>query len=544
MLCLLLTVIMCTSLFNGFVFKTEAIAAEDGLVVHLKFDGDLSDSSGNSNDAKCEYGKITYEEGIHGQSAIFNGKSYIEIPDNDTLDVKNMTISLWAYKNTPMNAYERVPYVYKEKDEDFYIVPYKLYEFGDNLPILDLHEFDTELDQFSIRGASIDLRKWHLLTVTFDGKEARIYENGELLKKQNSSGSIGASLGDLYIGFDEWGDLCFKGNMDDLRIYNRALSASEVAGLYNDGLEESPKLLTHKKGLVAYYKFNGNYKDASKSGNDAELTAGKVTFVDGKNGKGAKFKKGTYLEVPDNTNLDFDEGFTMTGWVKTTNNEDIMAILNKPGVSTSPYSEDFNFRIKMSHYYYDFDYVPFGFQTGEEESRYSMEKSTKNKWVHLGVTFDTKEIRWYYNGKMVKKEKVPDNYEKDMAHGLGDLMIGSDGKLHFVGTMDELKLYNYALSAKKIKEDYNEVDSLSISKANQTKIKSMKKNGTVTLAVSRKYIETGKTSKLKKDITFKTSNKKVFTVSKTGVIKGVKKGSATLTITHGGVSKTYKVTVK
>lgn len=544
MLCLLLTVLMCTSLFNGLVFKTEAIAAEDGLVVHLKFDGDLTDSSGNGNNAKCEYGNITYEEGIHGQSAVFNGKSYVEIPDSDTLDVKNMTISLWAYKNTPMNTQERVPYVYKEKDQDFYIVPYKLYEFGDNLPILDLHEFDTELDQFSIRGASIDLRKWHLLTATFDGREARIYENGELLKKQDCTGSIGASLGDLYIGFDEWGDLCFKGNMDDLKIYNRALSASEITGLYNDGLEESPELLTQKNGLVAHYKFNGNYKDASNNDNDAELAAGKVTFVNGKNGKAAKFKKGTYLEVPDSTSLDFDEGFTMTGWVKTTNDEDIMAILNKPGVSTSPYSDDLNFSIKMMHDFYDFYYVPFGFQTGEEGSRYSMEKSTKNKWVHVGVTFDTKEIRWYYNGKLVKKEKLPDNYEKNMAHGLGELMIGSDGDLHFVGTLDEMKLYNYALSAKEIKADYKEVDSLSISKTNQTKIKALKKNGTVALAVSRKYIETGKTSKLKKDITFKTSNKKVFSVSKTGVIKGIKKGSAKLTITHGGVSKTYTVTVK
>lgn len=543
-LSLLMAFVMCLSLFNGFVFETEAMAAEDGLVVHLKFDNDLADSSGNGNNATCEYGKIIYEDGIHGKSAVFNGKSYIEIPDNDSLDVSNITISLWVYKNTPMNAFEKVPYVYKQRDEDFYETPYNLFDFGDNTPILRLHEYDSELDQFSMSGVPIDLRKWHLLTATFNGKEARIYENGKLLKKQNCTGAIGASLGDLYIGLDEWGDLCFKGNMDDLRIYNRALSAKEVESLYDKGLDESPELLTQKDSLIAHYRFNGDYKDASGFGNDAELAAGKVTFVEGKNGKAAKFKKGTYLEVPDNTSLDFDEGFTMTGWINTSNDSDMMAVLNRPGVSTSPYSESLNYRILMMHDYYDFYYVPFDYQTDEEGSRYVMDKTTKNKWVHLGVTFDTKEIRWYINGKLVKKEEVPDYYENNMAHGLGDLMIGSDGKLHFVGTMDELKLYNYSLSAKEIKEDYNEVDSLSISKANQDKIKSMKKGNTVTLVTSRKYIETGKTSKLKSGVTYKTSNKKIFTVTSKGVIKAVKKGSATLTITHGGISKTYKVTVK
>lgn len=543
-LSMLMAVVMFASLFSGNVFKAEAYAAEDGLVVHLEFDDDLSDSSGNGNDAKCEYGKITFEEGIHGKSAVFNGKTYIEIPDSDTLDVKNLTISLWAYKDTPMYSHEKVPYVYKEKDEDFYIIPYNLYEYGDNLPILTLHEFDTELDQFRMESGSIDIKKWHLLTATFDGKEARIYENGVLLKKQDCAGSIGASLGELYIGLDEFGDLYYEGKMDDLRIYNRAISADEVVSLYDKGFEESPQLLTQKNGLVAHYKFNGNYKDASGNGNNAEVAAGKISFVSGKNGKAAKFAKGTYLEVPSNTSLDFDEGFTMTGWMKTPNDEDIMAILNRPGVSTSSYTDDLNYRINMAYDYFDFLYVPFDFQTGEEASTFISEKSMKNKWVHLGITFNTKEVRWYINGKLVKKEKISSFYENDMAHGYGDLMIGADGKYFFEGTMDELKLYNYALTAAEVKEDYKEVDSLSITKNNQKKIKALKKKATLTVTTSRKYIDTGKTTKLTKGVTYKSSNKKVFTVTSKGKIKGIRKGTAKLTITNGAISKTYNVTVK
>ncbi|TAH64999.1 MAG: hypothetical protein EWM47_11650 [Anaerolineaceae bacterium] len=543
-LSLLMALVMCVSLFNGLLFKNEAVAAEDGLVVHLKFDDDLTDSSGTGNNATCEYGKITYEDGIHGKSAVFNGKTYIEIPDSDSLDLQQLTISLWVYKVTPLKDYERMPYVYKEKDDDHWSVPYLLYEHGNNLPILYLHEDDSELSQFRLDSAPIDIRKWHLLTATFDGSEARIYENGELLKKKDVSGSPWATLGDLYIGLDEYGDEYFKGNMDDLRIYNRALSAKEVLALYDAGLKESPELLTQKNAMVAHYKFNGNYKDSSDFGNDAELAAGKISFVEGKNGKAAQFKKGTYLEVPDNISLDFDQGFSMTGWINTTDDDNIMSILNKPGASTTDYSDQLTYRINMEHDYIVFDYVPFDEQTWNFGYSYNLENSIKNKWAHFGITFDTKEVRFYLNGKMVKKDKISDYNGNDMAHGLGDLMIGSDGEYFFVGTMDELKLYNYTLSAKQVEADYKEVDSLSISKDNQTKIKALKKNSTVTLAVSRNYIDTGKTTKLTKGITYKSSNKKIFTVSSKGVIKGIKKGTATLTISHGAISKTYKVTVK
>jgi uncharacterized protein YjdB len=145
---------------------------------------------------------------------------------------------------------------------------------------------------------------------------------------------------------------------------------------------------------------------------------------------------------------------------------------------------------------------------------------------------------------MVQKEEIPDYNGSSIAHSSGNLTIGTDGVNFFEGAVDELKLYNYTLSADAVAEDYGKVDSLIISSANQKSIKEMKAKGTVTLEVSRKYIETGKSSKLTSGVTYKTSNKKVFTVSKTGVITAVKKGTANLTISHGAISQTYKVTVK
>ncbi len=540
---LFMVIAMIVTLFAELSVKTKTAKADDRLVLHLKFDGDLTDSSGRNNNAECTYGNITFEEGIFGKSALFNGKSYLEILDNDSLDLNNFTISLWAYKTKNMIS-DDVPYVYKEEDENCWASPYKLYEYHDNKPTTYLHDTtdDTEMDQFEIDGKPVDIRKWFFLTVTYNGSEVRMYEDGVLTKKRSVTGAPANTMGNLYIGMND-GDSFFNGYMDDLRIYDKGLSAQEVSTLYKEGLDKSPHLLTQKDSLVAHFKFNEDYKDSSTFGNNADLVAGKVTFVDGVNGKAAKLSKGTYLEVPNSESIDFDQGFSVTGWANI-NSEDVMALLNKTGVSTTAASDDYAYQLRLNYDYYDLNYVPFGDQPGPQYSRITFEKSLLNKWVHFAVTFDTQEIRWYSNGKLIQKAEVSDYIGSDFAHSTGNLMIGSDGEYFFKGAIDELKLYNYKLSAKEVEADANNIDSLSVSEENKKGFEAMKVNNSITLATSRKYIETGKTVLLKSGITYTSSNKKIFTVDSKGVIKAVKKGSATLKISHGGITKSYKVTVK
>ncbi|HKL80714.1 MAG TPA: hypothetical protein VJ888_09815, partial [Mobilitalea sp.] len=101
-MCFSLAITMIVSLFGGLVLDAKIAQAEDGLVLHLKMDDDMTDDSGTGNNAECTYGKITYEDGIFGKAAVFNGKSYMEIADNDSLDLNEFTISLWAYKTKNM----------------------------------------------------------------------------------------------------------------------------------------------------------------------------------------------------------------------------------------------------------------------------------------------------------------------------------------------------------------------------------------------------------------------------------------------------------
>jgi hypothetical protein len=80
--------------------------------------------------------------------------------------------------------------------------------------------------------------KWHLLTGTYNGTTMRIYVDSVQKGSSTSfSGSLPTQAGDVRVGADYQTVPAnfFTGNLDDVRIYNRALSATEVKQLYNMG---------------------------------------------------------------------------------------------------------------------------------------------------------------------------------------------------------------------------------------------------------------------------------------------------------------------
>lgn len=538
-LCFVAVLLLCGSVFSLTPsLVSKANAADEGLVLHLKFDNDAVDSSGNSNNGNC-YGNITYEEGILGNAAVFDGESYIEVKDADTLDVQtNFTISLWAYKEYTEGKF--VPYVCKEKEKTATFPSYQLYDHWLNSPNIFLHGKD--INQFSLSGTMLDIRDWNLITFTYDGSEVCMYYNGKFIVKENATGTPSITSGNLSIGFMSGRKIYYKGKMDDLRIYSRAISSQEITDLYNAGLESNPTLLEKEKGIVAHYEFEDNFEDSSIYKNNGEMLSesDSVAFVPAIVGKGIRLGDGSYIEVRNNDSLNLDQGFTASTWMYMDADETmpIFYRLNS-SMSSNPNSMDYSLVLRKS--LIDFNYQPFISNTSSKSQRLISKTAFLNKWVHVTLTSDDEELRWYINGKLASKVDVG---KLDPANANGSLMIGTDGKSFFGGVLDELKIYNYPLTADEVKKEYNKHDTLSISKDNQTKIKALKAKASLTLTVSRNYVATGNSAKIAKDITFTSSNSKIFKVSKTGKITAVKKGTATLTISHGGISNSFKIIVK
>jgi len=538
-LCGIAALLLCGTMMTLIPGTTSnAYASDEGMVLHLKFDQDATDSSGNSNNGTC-LGNITYEDGVFGSAAVFDGESYIEVKDSDTLDLQtSFTISLWAYKE--YNYAKFVPYVWKDKQNNTGFSPYMLYDHWLNCPNVFLHGKD--LNQFSMSGTMLDICQWNLITITYDGSEVCMYQNGKLNIKKSATGIPNITNGNLNIGLYSDRKVYFNGKMDDLRIYSKTLTADEVKALYNSGYENNPTLLEKEEAIVAHYEFEGNYEDSSIFKNNGELLSesDSVAFVPAIAGQGIRLGEGSYIEVKDHESLNMEKEFTVSSWMKK-DTDDTMPIIYRlnSSMNSNPNTLDYCLTARTSMI--DFVYQPFISNTSSKSSRLISKSKYTGLWMHVALTCDGKELRWYVDGKLAKKE---DAGKLEVANANGTLMIGTDGKIFFSGVLDELKLYNYALTADEVKEEYNRQDALSISKENQTKIKALKVKSTLALDVSRKYVATGESEKIRKNITYTSSNTKIFKVDKKGKITAVKKGSATLTITQGGISKSYKVTVK
>jgi hypothetical protein len=80
------------------------------------------------------------------------------------------------------------------------------------------------------------LNAWSHLASTYDGATLRLYLNGVLVSSQATAGTLSASSGVLRIGgngvWPEW----FAGLIDEVRVYNRALSAGEIQTDMNSGV--------------------------------------------------------------------------------------------------------------------------------------------------------------------------------------------------------------------------------------------------------------------------------------------------------------------
>ena len=87
------------------------------------------------------------------------------------------------------------------------------------------------------------LSQWVLGTATYDGATMRVYLNGVEGGSQSLVTTITASDHPLYIGAISSPTCSFHGMMDDIRIYNRALSANEVMQLYRETRRRDNPLL-------------------------------------------------------------------------------------------------------------------------------------------------------------------------------------------------------------------------------------------------------------------------------------------------------------
>jgi Concanavalin A-like lectin/glucanases superfamily len=181
------------------------------------------DGSGNGNHGTIS-GATRNTSGQYGAALDFDGTNdLVTVPDSSSLDLTSgMTVEAWV---RPLTTSGWRTAVLKERPGD---TVYALYS-SNNDNGRPSGRLRVNGSNVFVNGTSrLTTSVWTHLATTFDGSNLRLYVNGALVATRAASGAILTSTNPLRIGGSSALGRWFRGRIDEVRVYNRALSASEI----------------------------------------------------------------------------------------------------------------------------------------------------------------------------------------------------------------------------------------------------------------------------------------------------------------------------
>ena len=209
--------------------KIEDIKSISGLVAYYPFNGNANDESKNNNDGIVHGAILTKDRYSNINSAYkFDGHNdYIEIPNSSRIDTR-YSISIFAWINSEGKDGPIVNYCSNCWGVHFWIVN------GNGLFVRFVRR-DLDLTTYLSMGNIILKDQWEFVGATYDYSTgiAKLWHNGREIKSLNVGKITLATQFPIRIGFRDGDSRIYKGEIDDIRIYNRALSIKEIEELYS-----------------------------------------------------------------------------------------------------------------------------------------------------------------------------------------------------------------------------------------------------------------------------------------------------------------------
>jgi hypothetical protein len=219
----------------------------DGLVAYYPFDGNANDESGNGNHG-VEYGETHYTNGMIKQARLFDredGLEYILIPN--TLNSNEYSVALWANLEdiSSLHSLLMLNSTSYWAGADFW-----LFMSSERVAVIQ-NQNDLREDSYNSTFMSSNRLESHtnyFIVANFQNQRMTLYVNGEFYAEYGGVAPIQNNPTNLNIGISPsgTGQYQINGLIDDLRIYNRALSDSEIDELYQIGSEPTK---TYEDGL-------------------------------------------------------------------------------------------------------------------------------------------------------------------------------------------------------------------------------------------------------------------------------------------------------
>ena len=490
-----------------------------------------ADSSGNGNTATL-FGGTTWVSGHTGSGLSFDGSTgYSTAPSVPY--VANWTVSAWVRSPAAPGASGYSGPVHREKN------------FQINWNHVDpafrgAAALNVGGTWYAASFGPLAANTWYFLAATYDGETLNAYTNGVLVTSNTApSGPASSDANPLTFGKHAAASYFFQGNIDDVRVYNRALSTAEIqtdmntpvggggggdttppsititsptsnptyasstsplalGGTASDNvgvtqvtwsnsaggsgiasgttswtvssivLQPGTNVLTvtasdaannigtdtltvtytpSVSGLMAAYNFDEGSgsiaADASGNGNTATLFGG-ATWVTGHSGNGLSFDGGSgYSTAP---SVPYVANWTISAWVRSP---------AAPGASgyAGPVHREKNFQINWNHADPNFRGAA-AVNVGGTWYAASFGTLAANTWYFLAATYDGETLNAYSNGALVTSNAAPSG---PASSDPNPLTFGKHAanSYFFQGSIDDVRVYNRALSLSEIQSDMN-----------------------------------------------------------------------------------------
>ena len=416
-----------------------------GLVAYWSFDegsGQTAyDASGNGNNGTLTNGP-KWTKGKSGSALQFDGTDdYVEVSDDESLDITDaITIEAWVKAESANFGTDWIRSIIK-KDYAYIL----RIEEGTNKLSFHVWTNNTADSQCEV-SLSWTTGEWYHVVGTYDGSYQRIYRNSQVVQTKELTGTIDTSTKNFLIGGITTGAEQLHGLIDEVRIYNRALSEEEIRYHYNRGAPVAHWKFDEGEGSTAYdnsINSNNGILHLGASGNTATSSA----WVQGKYGSALSFDGvDDYVDCGNDESLNISGEITVEAWVKIDDyNVTQMQVVHKEGA--------FDMSVRPSSRYVHFDM--WQANVGKKWSWTPYNVLPTSGWIYLVGTYKDGDVDIYIN---TESQTVYDNMEGTIDTSTNNLLIGkreTSSYYYFNGIIDDVRIYNYARTPEQIKQDYN-----------------------------------------------------------------------------------------
>ena len=422
-----------------------------GLVGYYPFTGNSNDLSGNNLNGTVNGATLTTNRfGDANAAYSFDGiNDYIEISNNTLLNLQDsLTISLWFAPNNPSASPSQrlIDKSTVNQGDGWYMA------VGGNLS--SLHVGGNSAPDL-ISHPNFNTSNWYHLVATYDRSFARFYINGVLDTSIAITGQTVINSHSVKIGANSLLSVnFFSGKMDDIRIYNKALTSTDVTALYNENNCSSADIAT---GLVGRYDFPGNANDLSVNNYNGTVYGATLTSDRFGNPNSAYNFNGTSDYISVNNAPLTNYPYTISAWIK------LSAIDNtgKPIIGLGELGTN-----NLKKCYFDPIYGNAGKPSigdaGACDITSTSNVVTTGVWTHMvvtvssystsGVTFYVNNVAYTQNTTAGTNVPFPLN---NAGFTIGSHKGGNSVFSYFSGLLDDIRIYNRVLTACDIESLYN-----------------------------------------------------------------------------------------